>query len=1170
MSRPAPASGRSFAWRLALGCALALAAPAFAAPAHAAPPPPSGPLHIAADNVTGSHEPTGDVVLLNGNVRITRGRTVITAQQGRYQRALGLLDLDGAVRMVDSTTTVTCDHVTYSEQDDILQLVGHVVVRDRNGELQAPSGTYDRRAGRADLSGPVQGRDADRALTLVSDRALYWRDSLTVQALGNVHGVDDQHKTTLDARRIDYDRARKVALATGQPVLRATDDDGRVAELHAVRMRVDTQARIAEALDSVRIVRDTLQASGRYGRFDDVAQRGILVGSPRVWDDQTVVTGDTLEIFTRQRVLQRAVMRPRAAVDYAGNRPGTVGESSHLTGDRVDVYFTHEDIDSLVATGDARDTYTSPAQKGKTAERNETTGDTITVFFQQRKIDRAEVRGSAQGEYRLAVTPGDTVAARREQVKYDARRIEFQVQHDVIDLDGDAHLLYSDLELHARQVTYDVHQQTLVAQGKPVLNDRGDEVTGGLMTYDLESRVGTIYEAQTTYEKGLYHGGTIRKAGENELDVLNGSYSTCDLPEPHYHFAAHWMKIYLKDKLVAKPVVFYIKHVPILALPFWVFPIKPGRHSGFLFPQFELGFSNRAGQFFRNAGYYWAPNDYMDLTASGDYYQAEPSWVVRGEGNYKLLYVLDGNFVGSYAKDENPAAKRVDWDFNANHAQELSPTTRLTGQAQFVSSKEYSTSAFFGRTLADRVNRFLVSSLALSRAGDWASVSAVVDRRQDLDADQSLTGAFPAPPIGTLASTPNLTESTPSVSVSLPTRTLGSLGFVKSTGLGKRLNSVYFGLSGSFLQYTQHQGFVRDTLNDTTALIGQHVTTRRGASTAASLSSTQRLFGWLNFQPSFSSNAVLFDFDELGHKLVPAATWSSALTMGTSFYGTFAPHVFGLAGLRHVVSPSVSVTYSPEFGGLLFHDSTGVERNRFNGFGSIAISGARTENVAFSLDQRLQVKLNRNGQVQRLDNLLSWTISGNYNFLWREFHQLHALSPLASSVFLQPPGVVNASLTWITDPYQGRPVRNLTANVGLNLTHGGTRKGPAPELPIDQASLGEPRFDEDWSLGLAYSYAGGYTTGPLWSAAQTANAVGRWQFSPAWGLEYSSSLDITHHNLTTQRFGVTRDLHCWEASFTRTFVLGGEAEYYFRLSVKDQREIYFERGTRVGSIGGLQ
>jgi hypothetical protein len=61
------------------------------------------------------------------------------------------------------------------------------------------------------------------------------------------------------------------------------------------------------------------------------------------------------------------------------------------------------------------------------------------------------------------------------------------------------------------------------------------------------------------------------------------------------------MKIYLKDKMVAKPVVFYIRNVPLLALPFWIFPIKPAATPGFLFPQFELGINNPPASSCRNA-----------------------------------------------------------------------------------------------------------------------------------------------------------------------------------------------------------------------------------------------------------------------------------------------------------------------------------------------------------------------------------------------------------------------------------------------------------------------------------------------------------------------------------------------------------------------------------------
>ena len=67
-------------------------------------PLPSPPLNISADNMTGTRGPEGDIVLLNGNVRILRGRTVITADHGRYLREIGMLYLEQRVKLVDSTT----------------------------------------------------------------------------------------------------------------------------------------------------------------------------------------------------------------------------------------------------------------------------------------------------------------------------------------------------------------------------------------------------------------------------------------------------------------------------------------------------------------------------------------------------------------------------------------------------------------------------------------------------------------------------------------------------------------------------------------------------------------------------------------------------------------------------------------------------------------------------------------------------------------------------------------------------------------------------------------------------------------------------------------------------------------------------------------------------------
>ncbi len=1155
----------------ALACWLAVAA----APARAQDPP----LRIVADRMSGARGPQGDIVVLEGNLRITRGTAVITARSGRYMRQQGLLDLDDDVRLKDGTLTVTARHANYSELTDVLTLDGDVTLRDRDATMRAPAATYDRGRGVAEMIGGVSGQEGDRRLA--SERAVWWRDSSLVQARGRVRSEDVKNRLELDAAEIDFRRDTRVAVARGEPVLRARDEDGRITTLRGRLLRVDTARRLAEAIDSVTVERDTLQARADHAVFDDSLGVGWLTGRPRVWDDQTVVTGDSIQVLSERRELQRVVVLGNPSVDYRGVRPTTAGEQNRLTGRRIEMFFSDDDVDSLVALGEARNEYQGAPAAGKTPESNTATGDTITVFFRDRKIDRARVIGEPKGEYRLAVDVADTSAAGRERVAYDADRIVYEVGRNRIVLAGDARMTYRDLELRARRVEFDVDRQSVVARGQPTLLDRGDKVEGQLMTYDLESRIGTIYQAETAYEQGLYTGEAIRKVSDNELHVRDGRYSTCDLPEPHYHFGANAMKIFLKDKLIARPVVFYVKNVPLLALPFWVFPIKPGRHSGLLFPQFEFGLSNPGGQFIRNAGYYWAPNDYMDLQVTGDYYQAEPTWVLRGEGNYRLMYVLDGFVKGSYAKNEgiNP---REDWEFYGNHSQELTPLTRLAAQAQFLSNRAYAISNQTGRPFADQLDRFLTSSLSLTHNASWAGITAALDRRQDLDADQELRdpdgdGNDPPPPIGRTATLAGLLETMPSLSVSFPTRSIGSLGFLRGTPLRDALRTMYFGMSSRYLSQYERRGFVAGydtTAGDTVGVrIGQAESTRRALASDMTLRDARRAFGWLNVAPSLFVNTVVWDRDVLGNEVVPSATWRGALTSSATFYGTFLPRIGALEGVRHLVTPSISYSYSPEFGGLNTIDSLGQVVPRFTSFGGIFIGGRVVSAMTFSLQQRLQVKYRRGDKVEKLDNLVSWSAGGSYDFLYRQRGPTaKPFSRIGSGIAIQPPGPFRADMSWSTDLYRARPIRNYVLNTQLNLVSGGNRAGTVAELPVDRTVDPLPEFVDVWSLGLSYSYSGALPEAGAqrWTDVQTANGVARIQFSPAWGFEYATSYDLSEGRLGLQRFSLTRDLHCWSATFTRTFVPGGSTEYYFRLGIKEQREIYIERGTRVGSIGGIQ
>jgi hypothetical protein len=450
------------------------------------------------------------------------------------------------------------------------------------------------------------------------------------------------------------------------------------------------------------------------------------------------------------------------------------------------------------------------------------------------------------------------------------------------------------------------------------------------------------------------------------------------------------------------------------------------------------------------------------------------------------------------------------------------------------------------------------------------SISAALDRQQDLDADDPISAPFdptqpqPVPRAAPLA---NLTETLPNISVSFPTRTLGSLGLLKDTFLEKPLSTVYLSLSGHFASIHEQRGVLVGYDSSGTALVHQSSTSRRALQTSLSLSDSRRLMGWLNIQPNLNLNQVTFDFDEQGHHFgwgphetlfgTSQAVSTAGVSSNATFYGTFRPHWGPVVGVRHILTPSVSFAFSPQ------------TQSRFNDFGGFGVATGKQAAMVFGLDQRLQAKVRRGDKLAVLDNLLLLSVRGSYNFLWEEQHQQHPLSNLGWTLQIQPPGVLNGSATWTMDVYQPRVLRNFSYNLGLNLSSARLH-GVPPPLPVDQGTPAAPGFRDTWNAALSYSYAGGLVTADQWSSSQTGNAVLQYQFSPNWGFDYSTSIDFSHREVMTQRWGISRDLHCWMATFSRIFTVGGEAEYYFRLGVKEQRDIYAERGTRAGSLGGIQ
>src|SRR5439155_3651236 len=126
-----------------------------------------------------------------------------------------------------------------------------------------------------------------------------------------------------------------------------------------------------------------------------------------------------------------------------------------------------------------------------------------------------------------------------------------------------------------------------------------------------------------------------------------------------------------------------------------------------------------------------------------------------------------------------------------------------------------------------------------------------------------------------------------------------------------------------------------DSTIDSTTFLAQRVTTRRGFQTDGSLTDSRRAFGWITLQPTLAGSAAIFDFDELGHRVVPTGGWSASIASSATLYGTFRTALGPITGIRHVLSPGLAFTYSPEFRNLFFRDTSGALRPRFNSFAGI-------------------------------------------------------------------------------------------------------------------------------------------------------------------------------------------------------------------------------------------
>lgn len=332
-----------------------------------------------------------------------------------------------------------------------------------------------------------------------------------------------------------------------------------------------------------------------------------------------------------------------------------------------------------------------------------------------------------------------------QSTRYRADSATVFIEGERVLLEGQALTERQGALLEADTIRYEREGCMLDASGSPHLFDRGQVLVGEGIRYDTCRRRGIVNDALTNFTEGstvwFLRGNVAQDSSSSRIYAGSSEITSCDLPTPHYHFSAKQMKWVSKNVLVARPVVLYVRDVPILWLPFIFQDVRPGRRSGILVPQFGLNDLVRPTRTYNrqitNIGYYWAPNDYLDFTARLDWFANR--YVQYGvSGQYRWLNRFVSGTVGF--NEQRQVGGGSGLTFRWDHRQQFNLSTSLTFNINYASN----TAVIRGNAIDPLQNtQQITSSLNYSKRFSWATLTLGGNRRQSLT-DGSVQQLLPA------------------------------------------------------------------------------------------------------------------------------------------------------------------------------------------------------------------------------------------------------------------------------------------------------------------------------------------------------------------------------------------------------------------------------------------
>lgn len=608
------------------------------------------------------------------------------------------------------------------------------------------------------------------------------------------------------------------------------------------------------------------------------------------------------------------------------------------------------------------------------------------------------------------------------QIVYEAKDSVVLLGNGTAFLHGSGDIKYKDIVLTSNYMRIKMDSSTLYAKGtqdstgvvtgNPVFTDNSASYESKEMTYNLRTKKGFIKHVVTQQGEGYIISEQTKKTDDDLLCMSHGKYTTCDCHDaPHFYLALTKAKVKPGNYIAAGPSYLVVADVPLpLALPFGFFPFTESYSSGVVMPSYGDDFTR--GFYLNNGGYYFAINDYLDAEITGDIY-TKGTWAVRAKANYVMRYKFRGSVSVNYRsdvtgeKDLDNYSKATNFSLNWNHSQDAKASMYSTLSA----SVNFATSGY---------NRSNINSYYDTNANSQSTTSSSVNYTQ----------RFPDSPWN-LSASMNLTQRNRDSTINMTLPNLSAnmsriYPLKRKNAIGKErwYEKIAFSYSGVFSNSIETKenklltsSFVKDW--------------RNGIRHSIPISASFTVLKYINITPSVNYNERWYfnkvnqDWDKTSNTVVRDTTngffrvwdFSTSIAASTKIYGFFMPSkkIFGdkIDRFRHVLTPNVSFSWSPDFGSDFFkyknsyirsqtNPTTGavsetiVEYSPYDGMLYGRPSFGENGSINFSLQNNLEMKIRNDKDttgkaatkiISLIDN---FSISGGYNLAadsmnWQNF-----------------------------------------------------------------------------------------------------------------------------------------------------------------------------------------